>query len=390
MRRSTLKGIIAICVAALLGSAYVITSLAFNKQWNPLKWGKKVEAVQPDKNDGDGDEKEPAPTTGELVNEIESNGIRLMSARISPDDYEAYGIEAQADTAYSVTATVNEDAADKSVVGSVAWKNPDSEWASGKRVSEYLTLKQTEQYGLEFTFTVRTSFSEPIIFTVASCTDRKVNASCQIDYLKKLQSFTAVLNPNYGSDYGRINVGDNMNTIQITPKFGNGTVEGTISGYKTTFTTNDYFRTELKTRLDMFTSSKGGTFTPAEKITVTGQDFKINWQGSSLSGTTAITGLCVGGGPSPNIVINNFIKERGMTTSTGSFAYTAGVTCIEYEVTYSYGDEYSATKTYKEVNTDDMFKDDPTNFLYGFRNDNLTLISTINNIQLDKDGFVII
>ena len=52
MKRSTLKGIIAICVAALLGSAYVITALAFNKQWNPLKWGKKVEVTQPDNNQG--------------------------------------------------------------------------------------------------------------------------------------------------------------------------------------------------------------------------------------------------------------------------------------------------------------------------------------------------
>ena len=376
-----ITAIIALFLSLIVG-AYVVLSLVF-KSWNPVRWTETKQNQTDGTNDGDGEDKDPSDD--ELVNSGENKGILLRSARIASEQFEDYGIDAQANTAYSITATVNEDAADKSVIGSVSFKNASSTWATGKNINDYVTLNQTTEYGLNFTLTVKQAFGEPIMIKVASCMDSGIYGTAQVDHLKELKSFKAVLNPSYGTDIGRINVGDNMNTVQITPSFGVGTIEGTISNYKTTFTTNAYFRTELKTRLDNFTSSMGGTYSPVEKIVMTGKDFKINLQGSPVAG--GFNGLVVGGGPSPNVIVNNFIVQRGITNAGGSASVTAGVVQIKYEITYSYGNEYSVVKTW---NDQKGYSDNPTELIYAFRNDNLTMISTIDNIQVAPDNIVVL
>lgn len=377
-----ITAIIALFLALIVG-AYVVLSLVF-KSWNPVRW---TETKQ-DQTDNDVNGEDKDPSDDKLVNSGENKGILLRSARIASEQYEDYGIDAQANTAYSITATVNEDAADKSVIGSVHWKDDSSTWATGKNINDYVTLNQTVQYGLDFTFIVKQAFSEPVMIKVASCMDSGIYGTAQVDHLKELKSFKAVLNPSYGTDIGRINVGENMNTVEITPNFGDGTIEGTISNYKTTFTTNAYFRTELKKRLD---AGSIGSYTPANKIVVTGKDFKINWQGGSVIGTNNIVvdkGLVVGGGAPPNVIVNNFIVQRGATNASGSASVTAGVVQIKYEITYSYGDEYSIVETWNDQKG--TYGDNPTEFLYAFRNDNLTMISTIDNIQVAPDNIVVL
>ena len=378
-----ITAIIALFFALIVG-AYVVLSLVY-KSWNPVKWTETKQDQT--NNDGNNDDKDPSDD--KLVNSGENKGIYLKASRIASDQYEDYGIDAQANTAYSVTATVNDDAVDKSVIGSVLWRDGSSTWATGKNINDYVSLNQTVQYGLDFTLTVKQAFSEPVMIKVASCMDSSIYGTAQVDHLKELKSFTATLNPSYGNDIGRINVGDKMNTVQITPNFGEGTVEGTISNYKTTFTTNAYFRTELKSKLDNFTSSMGGVYTPVQKFYTTGKDFKINFQGNG--GNSIVQGgLVIGGGPSPNAIVNNFIVQRGATNAAGSETTTAGVTRIEYEITYSYGDEYSVVKTCHHEHPDDQFKDEPTRLYAAFRKDCLSLISTITDINVAPDNIVVL
>ncbi len=385
-----ITAIIALFLSLIVG-AYVVLSLVFHS-WNPVKWTETKQDQTDGTNDGDGEDKDPSDD--ELVNSGENKGILLRSARIASEQYEDYGIDAQANTAYSITATVNEDAADKSVIGSVHWKDDSSTWATGKNINDYVTLNQTVQYGLDFTFIVKQAFSEPVMIKVASCMDSGIYGTAQVDHLKELKSFKAVLNPSYGTDIGRINVGENMNTVEITPNFGEGTVEGTISNYKTTFTTNAYFRTELKSKLNAGNGTSA--FTPAQKIITTGKDFKINWSGTqgSVAGvggnSDVVGGLMYGGGNSGGAytIVNNFIKQRGATNTGGSASVTAGVVQIKYEITYSYGNEYSVVETWNDQKG--TYGDNPTEFLYAFRNDNLTMISTIDNIQVAPDNIVVL
>ena len=374
-----ITAIIALFLAVIVG-AYVVLSLVY-KTWNPVKWTQSGQE-QTD-NDGNGEDKDPSDD--KLVNSGENKGIFLRASRISSEQYEDYGIDEQANTAYNITATVNEDAGDKSVVGSVSWKDNASSWATGKNIADYVTLNQTVQYGLEFTLTVNQPFGEPVMIKVASCADGGIYGTAQVDHLKELELFTATLNPSYGSDLGRVNVGDRMNTVEITPKFGVGTIQGTISNYKTTFTTNAYFRSELKAKFSANGSISG--FQPVQKITTTGKDFKI-----------PLMGLIVGGGNSQgaSIIVNNFIVERGQNyggglgnVSSASANYIAGVSRIEYEITYSYGDEYSVVKTRRYENTDEMFSDNPTKLYIAFRSDCLTIIKSITDINLVPDNIIV-
>lgn len=383
MKKSTICGITGFLLAGVLAAGVCVGGYVSRndqgkwfgnsdiKDWH---WADKSPADIADGDNGDNQ----GYTGDDLVHVTEDKGIMLMSARIAPEEYATYGIEAQADTAYSIKATVNSDALDKSVVGSIAFKNPSSAWASGKSISDYVVLNQITEYGLDFTLTVKQPFGEPVIFKCASCVDGNVNATLQVDYLKELRSFTATLNPSLSaSDAGRLYVGDTTNTIQITPNYGVGTVEGTISGYKTTFTTNDFFRSELKKK---FNAGNGtSSFTPASGIVVTGKDFKIGFCGSADASGIVQGGLFLGGGwtEGGNTIATNFIKQYGCTTSIGSWSATAGVSSIKYEITYSYNNEYSKSVSYTYSKS------------YGFRNDNLTAIKTITNISLDKTNIVV-
>lgn len=87
-------------------------------------------------------------------------------------------------------------------------------------------------------------------------------------------------------------------------------------------------------------------------------------------------------------IVNNFIKQRGATNTGGSASVTAGVVQIKYEITYSYGNEYSVVETWNDQKG--TYGDNPTEFLYAFRNDNLTMISTIDNIQVAPDNIVVL
>ena len=99
---------------ALIIVAGVIVGVVFwdrgNIVFNP------IEQEQPNDEEDDG---------GAVIEEGESNGIKLMSAKIAPENYDEYGISPMAETAYQLTATIQPaDATDKTVDWSVSFVNP--------------------------------------------------------------------------------------------------------------------------------------------------------------------------------------------------------------------------------------------------------------------------
>ena len=103
-------------------------------------WG----AEKPPVEDTTGGEEKPGDSTGggEVSTEAGvSHGIKLAAVKLASSEYEAYGVSAQAETAYTLTATITPaDAANKKVDWSIAFKNASSTWASGKTVTEYATV----------------------------------------------------------------------------------------------------------------------------------------------------------------------------------------------------------------------------------------------------------
>ena len=125
-----LGGLLALVVAG--GVAFVgVLSNGF-KNWDNIKPPAQEEPNSPDDN----------TTKGEAsIENGESVGIRLMAAKIPVAEYKTYGVSVQAETAYTVTATVYpEDAANQKVDWSVSFANASSAWASGKKVTDYVTV----------------------------------------------------------------------------------------------------------------------------------------------------------------------------------------------------------------------------------------------------------
>ena len=187
MRKSTKNAIVAF-VAILLALAIVI-ACGVGSSWFTNgdiatwfnSWGKGEQTEQPDE-----ETPEEGGENGAVLEESESNGVALMSAKIATADYEAYGVSPLADTAYTLTATITpSDATNKAVTYSVAWKNASSSWASGKTVTDYVTVSQATTGSLTATVTCLQAFGEQIIVTCAVTDNVDLKATCTVDYLRK-------------------------------------------------------------------------------------------------------------------------------------------------------------------------------------------------------------
>lgn len=88
---------------------------------------------------------------------------------------------------YTLTVVLNEDCpADmKAIDWSIAWKNPSSTWATGKVVTDYVTVTPTSDGALTAQVTKVLLFSEQIIVTAASRVRPELKATATVDCLKR-------------------------------------------------------------------------------------------------------------------------------------------------------------------------------------------------------------
>ena len=124
---------------------------------------------------------------GAVIGESVGDGIKLMSEKIEPKAYAENGVSVQADTAYTLTATIMPDnAANKAVDWSVSFVNPASAWASGKSVSDYVTVTPTSDGALTANVECLQAFGEQIKVSVTSRENAKATASCTVDYARRI------------------------------------------------------------------------------------------------------------------------------------------------------------------------------------------------------------
>lgn len=129
---------------------------------------------------------------GAIITEGESNGIKLMSVKISPENYDEYGISPMADTAYQLTATITpENATNKAVDWTIAFVNAESEWATGKTVTDYVTVTPTVDGALTANVECLQAFGEQVRVTVTSRDNTSVKANATVDYTEKLSAVKA-------------------------------------------------------------------------------------------------------------------------------------------------------------------------------------------------------
>lgn len=104
---------------------------------------------------GQAEEQSEAETedAGMVLTANESSDAVVAMSAIAEGDFGDYGISESAESAELVTATLTPSGASYiSAVWSVSWTDGTSEWASGKTVTDYVTVTPTEDNDLSAPF----------------------------------------------------------------------------------------------------------------------------------------------------------------------------------------------------------------------------------------------
>ena len=134
-------------------------------------------------------EQEQSVSGGMVIGESVGSGVKLMSTEIAHEDYAVNGISPMAESAYTLTATITPDnATNKAVDWSVAFVNPSSAWASGKTVTDYVTVTPTSDGALTANVECLQDFGEQIKVIVSSRDYPSAKAECMVDYRQRILS----------------------------------------------------------------------------------------------------------------------------------------------------------------------------------------------------------
>lgn len=131
------------------------------------------------------EEQAGVPAYSFIVGNSEGNRMSLTSVRNSAVTGESV----------TITATVEPDneAENTGVDWTAAWKNAGSVWASGKSVSDYVTLTPGgEDYAASKSVTLENlqPFAEQIVVKATARDDPEITATCTADYVQKPVNFS--------------------------------------------------------------------------------------------------------------------------------------------------------------------------------------------------------
>ena len=121
---------------------------------------------------------------------IKEKAVENVSPKITPR------LAKVSDTEYKVTATLTPvDTTENLLSWNLAFKNPSSTWATGKKVYDYISVIP-DSSSLNCTLKLKAAFAEQIILTVSIVGHEDIKGSCTMDYEKKLLthslSFTGI------------------------------------------------------------------------------------------------------------------------------------------------------------------------------------------------------
>lgn len=144
------------------------------------------------------EEQAGVPVYSFIVGNGEGNRMSLTSVRNNAVTGESV----------TITATVEPDneAENTGVDWTATWKNAESVWASGKSVSDYVTLTPGgEDYVASKSVTLENlqSFGEQIVVKATARDDPEITATCTADYAQKPVNFTlsfGEVSCNFGGD----------------------------------------------------------------------------------------------------------------------------------------------------------------------------------------------
>ena len=258
-KNKTIKRLSAVLFAVLLIAALVLSVIT--KGFTDWRFGKEQPAVNDLNNNV-------------VVTPQEGNGgIRLM-AEFQPGVTESGDETDYEGETLTITATVSPDnSADNTGLDwSMAFKNPSSPWATGKTLSDYMTLTPSgADVAGSKTVSVKClkPFGEQIVITATSQDNPAVTASCTADFAQRIESATL--------KFGDLNVnlgGDTDVNWELNPN-------GTGVGGATNVTSS---------KSDVYTLAEDFTYTvTAESSYTEDNQFTLNGEGVSVTAPGDIT-----------------------------------------------------------------------------------------------------
>lgn len=151
---------------------------------------------------------------GAIIGNAEENGVKLMSAQIPASEYAENNVSPLAETAYTLTATIEPaGATNKAVDWSVEFVNPSSEWANGKTVIDYVTVTPISDGALTANVACLKQFGEQIKITVTARSNPAAYANCIADYRQKVESWSAMV---MGADFHSFQLQKSNETVYLS------------------------------------------------------------------------------------------------------------------------------------------------------------------------------
>ena len=257
-KNKTIKRLSAVLFAVLLIAALVLSVLT--KGFTDWRFGKELPVS------------ESLDSNVVITPQESDGGIRLMvnfEPGITQDDEPDYESET-----LTITATVSPDnSADNTGLDwSMAFKNPSSAWATGKTLSDYMTLTPSgEDAAGSKTVSVKClkPFGEQVVITATSQDNPAVSASCTADFAQRIESTTL--------KFGDLNVnlgGDTNVKWELNP---NGTGVGGVTNV-------------TMEKSDVYTLAEEFTYTvKAESSYTEDNQFTLNGEGVSVTAPGDIT-----------------------------------------------------------------------------------------------------
>lgn len=127
---------------------------------------------------------------GVIISESESRGMQLTATKLSLSEYAENGVSAIAESAYILTASVTPaDAGNKAVDWAIGFKNANAAWASGKTVTDYVTVMPTSEGSLTARVECKAAFGTQIVVTVTSRENQSASATCTADYQQRFLGY---------------------------------------------------------------------------------------------------------------------------------------------------------------------------------------------------------
>lgn len=331
----TIVMVVAIILSVALAVGWIAQTVANNQKKTPSG----IEQTEPD---GIEEYDNLAENNGLIVTPTVSNSLMRLAA--SPLSASENDIATVAENSYTLTATIEpSNASNQTLDWAAVWKDSASSWASGKTVTDYVTVTPTSSGAMTATVSCLEAFGEQVIITATTKDGTNLSAQCTCDYVKRvtkteLKVPKSSMSDDVGFDtaassgpwYVKLypNVGSTgASSITTTPVYGVGTVEDELTTVVSYGLSSNYYNV---------LASKG--------YTITSDNYAL------INNATSFQGNKLG---CQELLGSNFFSDVGYANAVISSLGIAG-NCMVFTVTTT-GKYSTCTNTYQAfVKTDAM------------------------------------